>query len=74
MKAIAVARGAVFSSVWALGVVASVGGVSTPGACGTAATAAPGLGAHTDEVLRGMLGMGEAEIAALRAGGAFALG
>jgi crotonobetainyl-CoA:carnitine CoA-transferase CaiB-like acyl-CoA transferase len=41
---------------------------------GTAATAAPGLGAHTDEVLRGMLGMGEAEIAALRAGGAFALG
>ena len=29
----------------------------------------PTLGQHTDEILRGMLGMGDAEIAELRAAG-----
>ncbi len=41
---------------------------------GTAATAAPVLGAHTDAILADTLGMTTEQVAALRAGGAFAMG
>ena len=41
---------------------------------GTAATAAPVLGAHTDAILADTLGLSADRIATLRAGGAFAMG
>lgn len=41
---------------------------------GTAATAAPVLGAHTDAILGDTLGLSADQISALRAGGAFAMG
>jgi crotonobetainyl-CoA:carnitine CoA-transferase CaiB-like acyl-CoA transferase len=40
---------------------------------GVAATAAPALAADTDAILQDTLGLGKAEIAALRSAGAFAL-